>query len=73
MRRVAALDSNTGHPIAGAELAAGGSSWLSISDRKRKEKLASVDGQAILGKLSVLPICEFTSRARSRPSAISDR
>lgn len=40
----------------GAELAAGATSWTTLSDRNRKKQFAPVDGEAVLLKLEGVPV-----------------
>jgi hypothetical protein len=49
----------------GVEMAAGGSSWASLSDARMKENVRDVSGAEILEKLARLPILEwnYTSQA----------
>jgi len=48
----------------GVYVAAGGSSWNSISDRATKENFSPVDGQSILEKLASLPIQEYNLKSQ---------
>jgi hypothetical protein len=48
----------------GVELAAGGGSWASISDRNLKEGVAPVDGAALLAKVAALPIATWKYKAQ---------
>jgi hypothetical protein len=47
---------SNGSATTGAQLAAGGGSWASMSDRKLKENLAPVDPQAVLEQVGELPL-----------------
>ncbi|HLQ50947.1 MAG TPA: tail fiber domain-containing protein, partial [Terriglobales bacterium] len=40
----------------GVQVAAGGGSWASVSDRKVKANFAAIDGKKILAKLALLPV-----------------
>lgn len=46
----------------GVVLSGGTSSWASVSDRKRKENFQPVDAEAILGKVSAMPVSSWTYR-----------
>ncbi len=46
----------SGNPTAGVEVASGGGSWSSLSDRAAKANLAPVDRRAILEQVARLPI-----------------
>jgi hypothetical protein len=48
----------------GVQLAAGGSSWSSISDRSVKENYAAVDAQRLLEALAALPIQTWNLKAQ---------
>lgn len=52
---VSAIDSS-GNPNAGVQLAAGGGSWSSISDRTAKENFADVNSREVLARVAALPI-----------------
>ena len=54
-RFVSAID-GAGTPTAGVELAAGGGSWSSISDRNAKTNFSPVDGRDILERLRQIPV-----------------
>ncbi|MDF1503603.1 tail fiber domain-containing protein, partial [Roseisolibacter sp. H3M3-2] len=43
----------------GVEVAAGGGSWNTISDRRRKENFGAVDGDAILQRLRAVPVSSW--------------
>ena len=62
-RFVSAVDGK-GKPTAGVELAAGASSWSSLSDRELKENFAPVDGQEVLARLTELPITTWNYKAQ---------
>ncbi|MEA3312085.1 MAG: tail fiber domain-containing protein [candidate division WOR-3 bacterium] len=48
----------------GSYLAAGGSSWSSVSDRNLKENFEQVDGQEVLDKLAEVPISTWNYKAQ---------
>lgn len=48
----------------GVELAAGGSSWSSVSDRNRKENFAALDGEEVLVRLRQVPVSLWNYRAQ---------
>jgi len=62
-RFVSAVD-GTGNPTAGVQLAAGGGSWSSISDRNAKENTAAVDGAALLSKLATIPVATWNYKSQ---------
>ncbi len=43
----------------GVQLAAGGGSWSSVSDRDMKENFVPIDGEELLTKLDSMPITEY--------------
>ena len=43
----------------GVQLAAGGGSWTSVSDRNLKENFVPIDGEELLTKLDSMPITEY--------------
>jgi hypothetical protein len=49
---------------AGVFLAAGGGSWTSMSDRNAKENLAPVDAQAVLDKVTALPLTTWNYKSQ---------
>jgi len=55
VRFISGIDGN-GNPTAGVQLAAGGGSWSSISDRNAKENFADVDGGDVLARLAAIPV-----------------
>lgn len=55
VRFVSEID-GAGSPTAGVQLAAGGGSWSSLSDRAAKERVSTVDGVAVLQQLAQIPI-----------------
>ncbi len=57
-RFVSGID-GSGAPTSGVNLAAGGGSWSSISDRNVKENIAPVDPQAILQNVADMPIATW--------------
>lgn len=46
----------TGSGTAGAQLAAGATSWSALSDRERKKDIQPLDGRVVLDKLASVPI-----------------
>jgi hypothetical protein len=50
----------------GVEIAAGGGSWSSISDRNRKENFASVDGEDVLRRLRSVPLSTWNYKSQDR-------
>jgi len=43
----------------GAQILPGGNSWISISDRRKKENIKSVDGESFLQKIAVIPLSSW--------------
>ncbi len=62
-RFVSAID-GSGNPTAGVELAAGGGSWSSLSDRSLKENFAPVDAEEVLARLAEVPIRTWNYKAQ---------
>jgi hypothetical protein len=54
----------SGVPTAGVDLAAGGGSWGSISDRNAKTEFVSVDKRQLLERLAKLPITTWRYKAQ---------
>jgi hypothetical protein len=50
----------------GVEVAAGGGSWSSISDRNRKENFLGVDGEYVLDRLRMVPVTSWNYRTQAR-------
>lgn len=50
----------------GVEVAAGGGSWSSISDRNRKENFATVDGEDLLARLRQVPVSTWNYKTQPR-------
>jgi trimeric autotransporter adhesin len=50
---------------AGAELAPGGSSWLTVSDINTKENFRDLDGEDVLAKLARIPIREWNYKSQN--------
>jgi hypothetical protein len=46
----------------GQQMAAGGSSWVVISDRTRKEDFLAVDGEELLARVRTLPVSTWRYR-----------
>jgi len=63
VRFVTAVD-GSGNPTAGVQVAAGGGSWSSISDRNLKENFSPVDAEDILARLAALPISTWNYKAQ---------
>jgi hypothetical protein len=63
VRLVTAID-GTGAPTAGVTLAAGGSSWNTISDRNAKENFAPVDGVEVLELLDDVEITAWNYKTQ---------
>lgn len=49
----------------GVQLAAGGGAWATVSDRRKKEHFAIVDGEGILTKIAALPITSWNYISQS--------
>ncbi|MFC1475720.1 tail fiber domain-containing protein [Candidatus Zixiibacteriota bacterium] len=62
-RFVTAVD-GSGNPTAGVQVAAGGGSWSSISDRNLKENISPVDTENILARLAEMPINTWNYKAQ---------
>jgi hypothetical protein len=60
---VSAIDT-TGGATAGVTLAAGGSSWASMSDRNVKDNITPLDGRQILRRLRDIPITQWNLKAQ---------
>ncbi|MFL5382314.1 MAG: tail fiber domain-containing protein [Longimicrobiaceae bacterium] len=54
----------------GMQMAAGGSSWVVISDRNRKEGFLGVDGEDILGRLRFVPVTTWRYRDEADRSTL---
>ena len=50
----------------GVEVAAGGGSWSSISDRNRKENFLALDGEEVLARLRTVPVTTWNYRTQER-------
>jgi hypothetical protein len=50
----------------GVEIAPGGGSWSSVSDRNRKELFASVDGEDVLQRLRAVPVSTWNYKSQDR-------
>ncbi|MBV9108081.1 MAG: tail fiber domain-containing protein [Gemmatimonadetes bacterium] len=50
----------------GVEVAAGGGSWSSISDRNRKENFLSIDGEDLLARLRQVPVSTWNYKSQDR-------
>jgi hypothetical protein len=64
VRFVSAIDSGSGDPTAGVELAPGGGSWASLSDKNSKTGITPVSGRDVLRKLVSVPISEWSYRSQ---------
>ena len=62
-RFVSAID-GSGNPTAGVQLAAGGGSWSSLSDRAAKAGFAPIDGRDILERLAEVPVETWSYRSQ---------
>ena len=51
---------------AGVEVAAGGGSWSSISDRNRKENFLALDGEEVLARLRSVPVSTWNYLTQER-------
>jgi hypothetical protein len=51
---------------AGVELAAGGGSWSSVSDRNRKENFLGVDGEDLLARLQRVPVSTWNYKSQEK-------
>ncbi|MFL5539061.1 MAG: tail fiber domain-containing protein, partial [Longimicrobiaceae bacterium] len=54
----------------GVQVAAGGSSWVVISDRNRKQDFLSVDGEDILARLRLVPVTTWRYRDEADRSTL---
>ncbi|MEJ7758306.1 MAG: tail fiber domain-containing protein [Gemmatimonadaceae bacterium] len=50
----------------GVEVAPGGSSWSSVSDRNRKELFSPTDGEYVLGQLRDIPVSSWNYKTQER-------
>lgn len=55
---------DTAPPAAGVQLAAGASSWTTLSDVRSKHHFRDLDGEAVLAKLAAMPIREWSYKAQ---------
>jgi hypothetical protein len=51
---------------AGVQVAAGGGSWSSISDRDRKENFLALDGEDLLRRLGTVPVSSWNYKSQDR-------
>lgn len=51
---------------AGVQVAAGGGSWSSISDRNRKENFLALDGEEVLARLRTVPVSTWNYLTQER-------
>jgi hypothetical protein len=63
VRFVSSVDAS-GNPKAGVNLAAGGGSWSSLSDRESKENVVAVDARQVLDHLAQLPIATWNYKSQ---------
>jgi hypothetical protein len=63
VRFVSGVDAS-GNPKAGVNLAAGGGSWSSLSDRDSKENVVAVDARQVLDRLAQLPIATWNYKSQ---------
>jgi hypothetical protein len=64
VRFVSGID-GLGNPTTGVQLAAGGGSWSSLSDRTMKRNFDPVDGGWLLDRIAGLPIATWSYKAQS--------
>ncbi|HEX8431580.1 MAG TPA: tail fiber domain-containing protein [Longimicrobium sp.] len=50
----------------GVEVAAGGGSWSSISDRNRKENFLSIESESVLARLRAVPVTTWNYKTQDR-------
>jgi endosialidase-like protein len=62
-RFVSGVD-GTGNPNAGVQLAPGGGSWSSLSDRAAKRAIKPVSGKRVLRTLDSVPVATWSYRAQ---------
>jgi trimeric autotransporter adhesin len=53
-----------GDPTAGVQLAPGGGSWASLSDRAAKTAVDPISGRSVLAKLDSIPVATWSYRAQ---------
>jgi hypothetical protein len=63
-RFVSAINGATGAPTAGVQLAPGGGSWSSLSDRAAKQAIEPASGRKVLRKLTSVPVSTWSYRAQ---------
>lgn len=67
MRGVGGIRMFTSHSLStGVEIAPGGGSWNTISDRNRKENFRTVDGEDLLQRLRGIPVSSWNYMAQDR-------
>ena len=54
----------TGKSTAGVQLASGGGSWSSLSDKASKDSFASIDPHDVLGRLAAVPITTWNYKSQ---------
>ncbi len=57
------LYTNSGATV-GTQLAAGGNSWSTISDRRKKENFADVDGELFLKRIGAMPVSSWNYKGQ---------
>ena len=60
-----AIDNVSGAPSAGVQLASGGGSWSSLSDRNAKTNFSAIDPGRILDGVLGLPVTRWSYRAQT--------
>jgi Chaperone of endosialidase/Head domain of trimeric autotransporter adhesin len=50
----------------GMEMASGGSGWLAVSDRNRKENFLGIDGEDLLARLRGVPVTTWNYKSQER-------
>jgi hypothetical protein len=63
-RFVSAINPSTAAPTAGVQLAPGGGSWSSLSDRVSKRAIERASGRKVLRKLSSVPVSTWSYRSQ---------
>jgi trimeric autotransporter adhesin len=64
VRFVSAISAGGGSPTAGVELAPGGGSWSSLSDRAAKRAIEPASGRKVLRRLASVPVSTWSYRAQ---------
>lgn len=63
---VSAIDGVTGDSTSGVQLASGGGSWSSLSDRNAKANAKPIDGREVLQKLNQIPISTWNYKSQDK-------